>query len=96
MTALRPLLAAWGGLMALLLLQLASALLLHLPMSASIFGLAEAAIIVIVFMRIRSASPLMHIFAAAGVFWLLVLLVLGNLDPVTRTDLPVQVPTEPL
>ena len=85
-----PLLVAWIGLLVLLALELGSALLLHLPATASLFGMAQAAIVVIAFMRIRRGSPLMHIFGAAGLFWLIVLLALGNLDPLTRSDLIVQ------
>jgi cytochrome c oxidase subunit 4 len=89
MTVLRPLVVAWGGLLLLLLLQLGSAILLHLPAGASVFGAAEAVVVILVFMRIRNGSPLMRIFGAAGLFWLIVLLTLGSLDPVTRTDYPV-------
>ncbi len=89
MSALRSLVLAWGGLVLLLLVQLGSALLLHLPATASVFGVAEAMVVVVAFMRIRSGSPLMHIFGAAGLFWLVVLLALGSLDPATRTDFPV-------
>ena len=95
MTALRPLLLAWGALMLLLLAQLGTALLLHVPASASVFGMVAAAVVVVAFMRIRAGSPLMHIFGAAGLFWLIVLLALGHLDPLTRADLPVSLTTQP-
>jgi cytochrome c oxidase subunit 4 len=90
MSASPPLLAAWAGLLLLLALELGSVLLLHLPATASLFGVVQAAIIVVAFMRIRRGSPLMYIFGAAGLFWLIVLLALGNLDPLTRTDLTVE------
>ncbi len=95
MTVLRPLVLAWGGLLLLLLAQLGSALLLRLPASASLFGLVEAAIVIVLFMRIRTGSPLMHVFGAAGLFWLIVLLALGTLDPLTRTDYPARMITLP-
>ncbi len=86
MNALRPLVLAWGVLMLLLLAQIGTALLLHIPASASLFGLVAAGVVAVVFMRIRHGSALMHIFAVAGLFWLLVLLVLGTMDPLTRSD----------
>jgi cytochrome c oxidase subunit IV len=86
MSALRSLLLAWGGLLLLLLAQLGSTLVLQLPATASVFGVVEAVIVVVAFMRIRSGSPMMHIFGAAGLFWLVLLLALGSLDPATRTD----------
>ena len=95
MKPLRPLLLAWGGLLALLVAQLGTALLLHLPAAASLFGLVAAGIVVVMFMRIREGSALMHIFGAAGLFWLLVLLVLGTMDPLTRTDAVVSMTTAP-
>ena len=92
---MRALLLAWGGLLLLLALQLGSALLFHLPATASLFGLVEAVVVLLVFMRVRQGSPLMHIFGLTGLFWLLVLLTLGTLDPVTRSDLlaPRTIPT---
>ncbi len=38
------------------------------------------------FMRIGSGPTLPRAFAVAGLFWLLILLGLGSMDPLTRTD----------
>ena len=40
-------------------------------------------------MEVRRGSVLVRAFAVAGIFWLLVLLVLGSVDPLTRTNYPV-------
>lgn len=95
MRALRPLLLTWAALMAVLLLQIATATLLHLPASASLFGLAATSLVLVVFMRIRSGSTLMRIFGLAGLFWLMVLLSLGGMDPATRTDYPAATDSTP-
>ena len=62
-------------------------------MTASAFSLLEVAIVVGVFMRIRNASPLMHVLVAGGVFWLIAMLGLGCWVPMTRVDLPVTATT---
>jgi len=48
------------------------------------------ALVVLVFMRIRSGPGIVRVFAAAGVFWLTILLGLGAMDPLTRTNYPTQ------
>jgi caa(3)-type oxidase subunit IV len=38
------------------------------------------------FMELKKGAAINRTFAVAAVFWLLVLLVLGSADPLTRTD----------
>lgn len=49
-------------------------------------ALAMVAVVVVFFMRLPKGSPLMKIFALAGVFWLCLLLGLGSVDFLTRHD----------
>jgi hypothetical protein len=41
------------------------------------------------FMEIAAAPPAAHLFAVAALLWLAILLGLGTVDPLTRTDYPV-------
>ena len=52
-------------------------------------GIAMAVLVALSFMRLGSSRGLAPVFALAGVFWLLIMLGLGSLDPLTRHDLPV-------
>jgi cytochrome c oxidase subunit IV len=85
--AVRGPLVAWSALILLLAAELATTLLqvgtLSLPIGLGMVGVAAAA-----FMKPQMASSLSRIFVAAGIFWLLVLLGLGTMDPLTRTDYP--------
>jgi preprotein translocase subunit SecG len=92
---LLPLLVTWAALLGVLALQLGAALLLQVPQSASLFGLVSTSIVLIMFMRIKAGSPLMRIFGVAGIFWFAVLICLGTMDPVTRTDYPAVTDTPP-
>ena len=47
------------------------------------------------FMRVRESGGLARFFALAAIFWLLVLLGLGSIDPMTRRDYPVPVTEYP-
>ena len=85
---MKTLALTWAGLLALLAAQVGTATLLHLPGTASVFGIAASAVVLLAFMRVRSGTALMHIFGVAGLVWLIVLLSLGSLDPATRTDYP--------
>jgi cytochrome c oxidase subunit 4 len=44
------------------------------------------AVVAVVFMEIGDGPVIVRGFAAAGLVWLFVLLVLGSMDPMTRTD----------
>lgn len=85
MTALRVFLV-W---LLLLVLVAAELLLSRLTAGAALvpgIGLIMAAIVATAFMRLGRENGLPTIFALAGVFWLLVLMGLGGLDPLTRHD----------
>lgn len=47
------------------------------------------------YMRVRSAGSLAKFFALGAMFWLLVLLGIGSLDPMTRPVYPVRYTTYP-
>jgi cytochrome c oxidase subunit 4 len=75
--------------LALLLVVELLATLMHSVMPPLPIGIIMACVVAVCFMNLRRSSPLSRIFAVAGVFWLLVLLGLGTMDPLTRTDYPV-------
>jgi cytochrome c oxidase subunit IV len=54
--------------------------LLIIPAALMVLGVA------IGFMEVRRGSALVRAFAVAAVLWLLILLGLGSVDPLTRTD----------
>jgi dolichol kinase len=54
-------------------------------------GAAMAAIVALTYMRLVRQRDVSAAFALAAVFWLLVLLGLGSLDPATRRDVSVPV-----
>jgi len=84
---------AWLALLALLGLGIASALLpLGVTMPAIQFGIAatQAAIVFILFMRLKGRPSLKWIFGGAGFFWLLLLYGLSLTDYATRTGFPTQ------
>ena len=43
-----------------------------------------------VFMEVRRGPEIVRLFAVAGLLWLTILLGLGSLDPMTRTDYRLQ------
>jgi len=53
-------------------------------------ALAMVALVGLVFMRVRSGVAVVRGFALAGLLWLLLLLGLGSMDPMTRTAYVVQ------
>ena len=82
------LVASWLGLVGLLALTVAMAYQPlgagNLPVALGI-GAAKAAIVAAVFMELRHRGARTFIFAAAGLFWLAILLWLGSMDFLTRT-----------
>ena|SRR5205085_2149228 len=90
----RRLLVAWAALLGLLGIELAASFL-PLAHSARVLLLVPAvlmaAVVAAVFMEIGRGSALVRLFAAAGLLWLLILLALGSLDPLTRIDYQVPV-----
>jgi cytochrome c oxidase subunit 4 len=89
---MRKLLLTWLGLLVLLSLEVAAS---FLPLRASdrplllIPALAMVGIVAMVFMQVGRGPVIVRLFAAAGVLWLVILLALGSLDPLTRIDYPV-------
>ena len=78
---------AWAALLALLALEVAAS---ALPLTPSlrplllIFALAMAGIILTSFMEVEQGPSPIRLFAVAGFVWLIILLALGSLDPLTR------------
>ena len=58
-----------------------------------LIGLMMAALVALTYMRLGRMRGLPAIFALAGVFWLLVMMGLGSLDPLTRHDIGVPATT---
>jgi cytochrome c oxidase subunit 4 len=90
---LRGLLLAWVLLLALLAVELGASFL-PLGRSARPLVLIPAAAMVAVvgamFMQVGRGPTIVRLFATAGLLWLTILLGLGSLDAMTRTDYPVQ------
>jgi cytochrome c oxidase subunit IV len=90
---LLPYIVAWLVLMLLLGLSVLSAYLdigfFHPIVN---FGIAstQAAIIFVMFMRLRGRPSLKWVFAGAGFFWLMFLFGLSAVDYATRTSFPTQ------
>lgn len=51
---------------------------------AMLIALVKAALIVLFFMHVRYASPLVRVFAAGGFLWLIIMFVLTFADVLTR------------
>lgn len=90
---LLPYIVAWLVLMLLLGLSVLSAYL-NIGIFHPIvnFGIAatQAAIVFVMFMRLRGRPSIKWIFAAAGFFWLMFLYGLSTVDYATRTGFPTQ------
>lgn len=83
-----PLVASWLGLLALLAVTVTVAYqpLGALNMVAALsIGAIKSTIVAAVFMELRYRGSRTLIFAAAGLFWLGILLWLGLMDFLTRT-----------
>jgi cytochrome c oxidase subunit 4 len=66
---------------------------LHLVLTLLIAA-TKASLVVLVFMHVRWSSPLMRLFAVAGLVWLAILIALTMGDYATRTNWPmVRFPT---
>jgi cytochrome c oxidase subunit IV len=87
--SLRPtrLFFAWVTLLVLLAAEVAAS---ALPLAPSlrplllIFAVAMAGVILIFFMEVERGPSVIRLFAVSGWVWLIILLALGSLDPLTR------------
>lgn len=79
----------WAALMLLLAATTASAFVplgsFNLVVSLGI-AVAKALIVLLVFMELRASRALVRSFAAAGFFWLMIMIVLTGADYWHRTD----------
>lgn len=84
-------LMAWAVLLLLLALELGAS---HLPIGRSmrplllVLAVLMAGVIVAVFMEVSHGPEAIRLFAVAGLLWLVILLALGSLDPLTRIVYP--------
>ncbi len=81
----------WLTLIALLALEVGASFLPLKPTVRPlllIFALALSGVILTSFMQVGRGPVIVRLFAAAGLLWLLILLGLGSLDPLTRVDYP--------
>ena len=84
-------LRCWLALLVLLALTTASA---FLPLgTANLFislgiAVAKALIVLLFFMELRASAALVRVFAAAGFFWLLILITMSLSDYLSRRFLP--------
>lgn len=79
--------AIWLGLLLLLGVEIIGALT-HQPWFAAVAAPLMIALVAFGYMRLRAETPLSRIFAIAGLFWLAIMLSLGNLDFIVRRNLP--------
>jgi cytochrome c oxidase subunit 4 len=85
----RLVLRCWLALVVLLALTTASA---FVPLgSANLFislgiALAKALVVLLFFMELKASAALVRVFAAAGFFWLMIMIALTSADYTHRTD----------
>ena len=84
---LRHYVLTWIALLVLLALTTASAFVplgaLNLAANLGI-AVVKAALVVLLFMHVRSAPPMARVAAVAGLFWLALLVCLSSVDFLTR------------
>jgi len=88
---LRRLVWTWVALLVLLAIQFGAALLPINPSLRPLLLVPAAlmlAAVATMFMQIGRGPALVRVFAAAALLWVSILLGLGSLDPLTRTDYP--------
>ena len=89
----RWLLGTWVLLLVLLAAEFGAG---FLPLKPSVRPLILIAPVIMVaavgimFMQVKRGPTIVRLFAVAGLVWLCILLGLGSLDPMTRTDVYVQ------
>ena len=85
----RAILKCWAALMLLLALTTGLA---FVPLGSAQLGvslaiaLTKALIVLLLFMELKGSSGLVRVFAAAGFFWLLIMIGLTTADYTHRTD----------
>ena len=92
---LRRLMWTWIVLLVLLAIQLGASFVPFDPSLRPLLLVPAAlmlAAVATMFMQIGRGPALVRVFAAAGLLWLTILLGLGSVDPLTRTDYPVAAP----
>ncbi|MDB6088505.1 MAG: hypothetical protein JWN85_1289 [Gammaproteobacteria bacterium] len=88
----RRLLLTWGLLLGVLAIEVgASFLPIGRPARPLLLlpALLMVGMVAAIFMQIGRGPTVVRLFAAAGLLWLLILLALGSLDPLTRIVYPV-------
>jgi cytochrome c oxidase subunit IV len=94
-THLRRLVWTWVALLVLLALQFGATFVPFSPALRPLLLVPSAlmlATVATMFMQIGRGPALVRVFAAAGLLWLTILLGLGSVDPLTRTDYSVGTP----
>jgi cytochrome c oxidase subunit IV len=84
-----PYVITWFVLVLLVGAQLLVSRVLNQGNFAPLIGVAMAGLVAFVFMDLRRSNNLARIFAIGGVFWLIILLGLGIMDPLTRVQFAV-------
>jgi len=88
---LRRLVWAWVVVLVLLAIQFGASFLPLIPSLRPLLLVPAAlmlAAVATMFMQIGRGPALVRVFAAAALLWVGILLGLGSLDPLTRTDYP--------
>lgn len=91
----RALLLVWLSLIVLVGVEVLAARLAGGGLLPVLVGLGMALVVLLTFMNLRAAPTLGIVFAAASLFWILVMMSLGSMDTATRHDIPVAARTEP-
>lgn len=85
----RTIWTCWAALMVLLALTTALA---FVPLGRAQLGVSlaiactKALLVLLLFMELKASSGLVRVFAGAGFFWLLIMIVLTSADYTHRTD----------
>jgi cytochrome c oxidase subunit 4 len=85
--SLRVYISTWIGLMVLFALTLASSFVPLHGFNTAVnvaIAVAKAALVALIFMRLRTSSALVRLAALAGLVWLLILIGLSFTDLLTR------------
>lgn len=89
---MRKAILTWLALLALLAVEIVISFLPLRPAARPLIlipALAMLGVVVTSFMQVGRGPVIVRLFATAGVLWLLILLALGSLDPLTRVVYPI-------